>query len=252
MTTPTSKVSYGLIDGNSGMLRRTSDAVELRRMEAMSEDEDRESTVALMSLKPNFPWTGVAALFSIFLLTVASVGVLVASRGSPIDQWRIRNFNIQPQVWLSVLATIMNAVTVFALSDAATKTFWRTASRGTTLRSMNDLYESHFILGALTNLAHLRINKVAVVSILCALSALRGPLFQRASVVQSNVIQRISGQQNLTVAQVIPPFFRYANDTLSTTGFDVAWDAYLVREPIRISTSYQNCGDTCSGEVNVR
>lgn len=41
---------------------------------------------------------------------------------------------IQPQVWVSVLSTIMDALTVLALAEGTTIYFWRQAGRGTTVR----------------------------------------------------------------------------------------------------------------------
>jgi hypothetical protein len=165
------------------------------------------------SQRPPFPWQGAAALSSIVLLTAASVGVLFSSRGSPIDHWKIHKVNIQPQVWLSVLATITDGLTMVALANAAAVTYWCAAARGTTLRHMYDLYESQSFMGAINNLVHLRGNKLAIASVLCLVSALRGPLFQRASLIQSNMIRATSGVQRLDVAQLIPPLMLYDNGT---------------------------------------
>jgi hypothetical protein len=160
--------------------------------------------------------------------------------------------NIQPQVWLSVLTTIMDGVAMFALADAAAITYWRVAARGTTLRNMYDLYESQSFLGAIKNLVHLRVNRLAVVSILCLVSALRGPLFQRASVVMSNVTRYTSGMQELHVAQLIPPGFIYPNGTFTSPYYDNVYKGYIERAPLYVHVDEAQCGDVCIGTVKVR
>ncbi|KAF1850625.1 uncharacterized protein K460DRAFT_372824 [Cucurbitaria berberidis CBS 394.84] len=212
-----------------------SDGVELQVLRDESNSQDKKTHTEVpqsQSRRPPFPWQGVTALVSIVLLTAAAVGVLLASNGSPIERWKIRNVNTQPQVWLSVLATITDGLTMFALAKAAEATYWRAAARGTTLRNMYDLYEFHSLVGAINNLVRLRGNRLAVVTLLCLVSALRGPLFQRASVVVGNATWKTSGVQKLNVAQLIPPIF-------------------FLDTPILINGSLSNeeCGDVCSGKV---
>jgi hypothetical protein len=188
------------------------------------------------------------------LLTGAAVGVLLASRGSSIERWKVKNVKIQPQVWLSVLSTIMDGLTAFAVAKAAEITFWRTAARGTTLRSMYDLYESQSILGAIKNLSCLRGDKLAVVSVLCLLSALRGPLFQRASMIDSNAVRNTTGKQELKVAQFLPPYFLYQGSVGNSLLFDGVYNAYTERAPILVhpASDREECGDHCEGKVKVR
>jgi hypothetical protein len=179
--------------------------------------------------------------------------VLLASRGSPIERWRVQNVQIQPQVWLSVLSTIMDGLTMFAVAKAAEMTYWRTAARGTTLRKLYDLYESQFILGALKNLFRLRGNGLAVVSVLCLVSALRGPLFQRASTVDGNAVRHTVGKQELKVAQLIPPNFLFQGSAGNPFLFDKAYNDYVERAPIlNITNNEKECGDRCEAKVKVR
>ncbi|CAI6332970.1 unnamed protein product [Periconia digitata] len=198
----------------------------------------------------SLPLQGPAALFAVILLTGAAVGVLLASRDSPIERWKVQNVHIQPQVWLSVLSTTMDGLTMFALTKAAEVTYWRTAARGTTLRDMYDLYESHSILGALNNLFRLRGNGLAVVSVLCLVSALRGPLFQRASTVDGNALRETVGRQELKIAQLIPPNFLFQNLVGNPLLFDGAYNAYVERTPIlNVPSNEKECGDKCEGKV---
>lgn len=101
------------------------------------------------------------------------------------------------------------------------------------------------------NLVHLRCNRLAFVSILCLVSALRGPLFQRASVVVDKVTRRTSATLELHIAQLIPPNFLYLNGTQASLLYDAVYDAYIERAPIHVNVSGKECGDFCSGKVKV-
>lgn len=231
---------------------KSGDDVELQSMDRADRSEEAKTNHrGTDSLRQSFPWMGITALTFIVLLTVAAVGVLIASGGSPIDRWQVRNVNIQPQVWLSILTTIMDGITMVALADAAVITYWRVAARGTTLRHMYDLYESHAFVGAINNLVRLRPNKLAIVSVLCLVSSLRGPLFQRSSVVMSNVTRKTSGTQQLHIAQLIPPGFMFGNGTIFSKAFDEVYESYIQRAPIRITIDEVQCGDVCTGKVKV-
>lgn len=70
---------------------------------------------------------------------------------------------------------------------------------------MHNLYELQSVLEALKNLFWLCGDGLAVVSVLCLVSALRGPLFQRASMVDGNAVRRTVGKHELKIAQLIPP-----------------------------------------------
>jgi hypothetical protein len=258
MTIPNVKSSYIRVhEYGPAQTFSTNADVELRPLHAR-ETPDKikrktrgiHSTVKLRPLPLQLP----AALVAIILLTGAAVGVLLASRGAPIERWRVQNVQVQPQVWLSVLSTIMDGLTMFAVAKAAEMTYWRTAARGTTLRKMYDLYESQTILGALKNLFHLRDDGLAIVSVLCLMSALRGPLFQRASMVDGNAVQHIVGKQELKVAQLIPPNFLFQGSVGNLLLFDGAYNAYVERAPIlvNVTNSERECGDKCEGKVKVR
>jgi hypothetical protein len=256
MATPRVRSSYTRVYEHNPAQASNTD-VELRSLHnKKTQDEVKHSTkVTRPTFEPaSLPLQGPAALLAIILLTGAAVGVLLASRGSPIERWRVQNVQIQPQVWLSVLSTIMDGLTMFAVAKAAELTYWRTAAHGTTLRKMYDLYESQAILGALKNLFCLRGDGLAVVSVLCLVSALRGPLFQRASMVDGNAVRHIVGQQELKIAQLVPPNFLFQGSIGNPMLFDGAYNAYVERAPIfiNITDNEKNCGDRCEGKVKVR
>ncbi|KAF2466118.1 uncharacterized protein BDR25DRAFT_237763 [Lindgomyces ingoldianus] len=200
----------------------------------------------------HFPWAGFLSLVAVFLLTVAAVVLLVLSNTTAVNKWQVKSVNIQPQVWLSVLSTLMDGLTAFALAGGATISFWRTTSRGTTLRNMYDIYESRAFLGAVDNLLHLRPNMVAISAILCLASTLRGPLFQRASVVNSNFVKEYFNDYELKVAQIIPPGYLYPNLTFTSASYDAVYDQYVERSPVYINHSSSTCRCLCTGKVKVR
>jgi hypothetical protein len=257
MATPRVRSSYiPVYEHDPAQTSNTSTDVELQSLhDKKTPDEVRRNAKFIHpTFQPaSFPLQGPVALLAIVLLTGAAGGVLLASRGSPTERWGVQNLQIQPQVWLSVLSTIMDGLTMFAFAKAAQMMYWRAATRGTTLREMYDLYESQSILGALKNLFHLRGDGLAVVSVLCLVSALRGPLFQRASTVDGATLQHVVGKQELEVAQLIPPNFFFqgiSNPVL----FDRVSNDYLERAPILKNITYdeKECGDSCEGKVKVR
>jgi hypothetical protein len=63
-------------------------------------------------------------------VTAAALGVLIASNHSRVDRWKVGRTTIQPQVWLSVLTTIMDGLMIFVLVDGGTVYFWRQALHG--------------------------------------------------------------------------------------------------------------------------
>ncbi len=66
-------------------------------------------------------------------MTGASVVVLILSNGKRVDSWSLNDVKVQPQVLLSILSTIMNAVMSYALIEGIAVFFWRQAGRGTTV-----------------------------------------------------------------------------------------------------------------------
>jgi hypothetical protein len=248
---------YTRVDGrDSAHAAEASTSIELRLLHEKKNVEKyrRNNKNNHQKRRPTrVPLQGPAALLSIVLLTGAAVGVLLASRGSPVQRWKVQNVQIQPQVWLSVVSTIMDGLTMFAVANAAEINFWRTTAHGTTLRRMYNLYESQSILGALKNIFRLQGDKMAVVSVLCLVSALRGPLFQRASIVDSNAMQNTTGKQQLKVAQLIPPNFLFQGSVGDPLLFDGVYNAYIERTPIHIqvTSNKEECGDHCESKVKV-
>jgi hypothetical protein len=92
-------------------------------------------------------------------------------------------------------------------------------------------------------------------------SVLRGPLNQRASVVQSNVRYDTSGIMSLAVAQQLPTGYtgvrddgRVRNRTITslTPTFAEIMQEYSLRSNITMDTEASSCGESCSTTIRVR
>lgn len=145
----------------------------------------------------------------------------------------------------------MDGLTAFALADVAAMLYWKTLAKGSTLRHLYDMFESYSVLGALNNLVRRRGDRLAVATLLCLVSALRGPLFQRATVVNEGWREKVNGVQEVRVAQVLPPGLMYQNGT-NSAAWDVVLDFYLEQTPIYMDVDKAQCGDLCTGRVKVR
>lgn len=51
---------------------------------------------------------------------IAAISLALAIDGKPLDYWKINGYVVQPAVLLSVVATIANALLVFAFTEGAT------------------------------------------------------------------------------------------------------------------------------------
>jgi len=64
-------------------------------------------------------------------VTGSSVAILLASNDSAVTHWQPGSYKVQPQVYVSILAVLMDALLAFALADGLMIRFWRQATRGT-------------------------------------------------------------------------------------------------------------------------
>lgn len=133
------------------------------------------------------PWLGFAALLGSILGIAASVGILVASNGRPITDWRI-----QPTVWLSVASTASNIMLHFALSEGVNVSWWQRAMQPQT--QLGDLHRNWAFGNSLwtATTAGRYVNVIAVASILTAIAPISNPLLQRASRVAVGRIEVVS------------------------------------------------------------
>jgi hypothetical protein len=71
----------------------------------------------------------------IHLVTGASAGILLASHGMSMEDWKVGKDNAQPHVYISVFEMVMSFLTLFSLADGVVIRFWRQLLHGTTVSS---------------------------------------------------------------------------------------------------------------------
>ncbi|KAF2710105.1 hypothetical protein K504DRAFT_404968 [Pleomassaria siparia CBS 279.74] len=202
-----------------------------------------------------FPWYGFGALFAVVLLTGVSAGILLASDGSTIDSWAVGKDNAQLQVYISVIEMIMNFLILFALTEGVLIRFWRQLLHGTTLSSINDIYESAFLWPAIKRIVRFQFNVVAIACLLAATSFIRGPLFQRASTVSATSIYSGDGSMNLKIAPFpITEYFQSSEiDPRAQGGITTAFSDVLKglssNTPQAYDETDSDCGEYCTGQV---
>lgn len=201
-----------------------------------------------------FPWWGFGNLFLVVLLTGGSAGILLASHGTTMEDWKIGHDNAQPYVYISVLEMMMNFLILLALARGVVIRFWRQLLRGTTLDSIHDSYESAHPWHAIKRVARLRFNMVAVACILACVSFARGPIFHRALTINENDFKKTGGMMDLNIAPYPRIEFLRSNDTnpLGQTGvtpmFTDLVRGLVAGNPLTYG-QHASCGDYCTGFV---
>ena len=66
------------------------------------------------------PWLGVVCILLALGCAAAAVGIAIQSDGQPLDRWTVGGYEIQPAVLLSIVATVGNALLVYAFTQGAT------------------------------------------------------------------------------------------------------------------------------------
>ena len=82
------------------------------------------------------PVAPLGALLTAVLCGFAAAMVIKFSDGIPIENWKVNEYNVQPTVLLSVLATVANALFRYAFIGGASIAWWNQAQRGTTLAGL--------------------------------------------------------------------------------------------------------------------
>jgi hypothetical protein len=83
----------------------------------------------------------------------------------------------------------MGLLTLCALGEGIRIEFWTRLIKGTTIGDVHDAYESRGLWEALGRLSRFRINRVGKATIGAAVSMARGPMFQRALVVNDGIYE---------------------------------------------------------------
>ncbi|KAH8656647.1 hypothetical protein BGZ60DRAFT_532226 [Tricladium varicosporioides] len=215
---------------------------------AHSQVERSKANTQDVSRKGQLPLAGIASLVFVVLLTATATAILAASDGSPLSDWQVLGSQVQPQVWLSVLTTLMDVMLVFGLAEGTMLKFWRHSSRGTSLGELHEIYESGFVLTSLKRLFTGSFNIVVFACLVNAISTLRGPLFQRASTVQGGAIRHTSGIGDMLIAQSFPMgFFEETAVRGFKPEFQDVLEGFTMRRPL--NSSHLPCRGICEGKV---
>jgi hypothetical protein len=77
----------------------------------------------------------------------ASAGIIVASNSQTVSSWKI-----EPAVLLAVLSSVWNYSLGVVFGISVSITWWRTASRGTTLESLHYIWNQGAVLNPISAL----------------------------------------------------------------------------------------------------
>jgi hypothetical protein len=108
----------------------------------------------------------------------ASAGIIVASNGQTISSWKI-----EPAVLLAVLSSIWNYSLGAVFGISVSITWWRTASRGTTLESLHYIWNQGAVLNPISALrSSAAARKVVLLAwLVVSVQIANNPLWQRST-----------------------------------------------------------------------
>ncbi|KAF2130904.1 hypothetical protein P153DRAFT_206499 [Dothidotthia symphoricarpi CBS 119687] len=162
---------------------------------------------------------------------------------------------------MAICSVVANALLAYALAHGLVISFWRTALRGHTLAELNQNWLcGHSLQHALIGGFRVGGRITALACILSVVSLLRGPLNQRASHIESNILYNTSGTIPITVAQQLTEGYTgIARDSRApimeisrlTPDFAQVMQEYSERSNISIDTQDGSCGDSCTAFVKV-
>ncbi|KAK5216845.1 hypothetical protein LTR72_010215 [Exophiala xenobiotica] len=198
----------------------------------------------------HLPSLGVAALVGCVLCIAAVSGILVASDGRPINDWRI-----QPTVWLAVVSTAFNIMLHYGLSQGINVSWWRRAMQPQT--QLGDLHRNwafgNSLWAAVTAGRH--VNIIAIASILTAIAPVNNPLLQRASKVvvgRTGVVSHVT--LKVPIARNIPRGYTgYISDRqqvalLFTSKYTSTVQKYYNNNEMRLANR-SGCPGNCKARV---
>ncbi|KAK4449802.1 hypothetical protein QBC34DRAFT_437868 [Podospora aff. communis PSN243] len=193
-----------------------------------------------------FPLFGLGALALSLCCTATAIAIVLLSDGQPTSEW---SGNRQPGVLLAYTSTIANALLAIAFAEAVVIAFWTRALRGVPMSSFHHNWGSGTsVVGVLKALMNGRAFMISSVSILVAVTTLlRGPLMQRASFVQTEVLS-VPGNIDLQMTYNITPdwaavtFDRGHAELTFRSNFSKVIRAYQARSPVAIpGAECDNC-----------
>ncbi|KAK3068912.1 hypothetical protein LTR53_013158 [Teratosphaeriaceae sp. CCFEE 6253] len=189
------------------------------------------------------PLLGLLALALSIACMLVSLAILVASNKQPVKNW-----SIQPTVYLAIAAALANVALGFARYIAGPLSLHYTMSRGTSLRDLERQWEAgHSVILALRH--RFRMGFTGFATLLAAVMIIDGPLLQRATNVKVE-----SHSENvtlaLTLAQEVPGgfsgYWRQSNVYAFARATHVEND-WSAESPITLDV--QTCNDTCTTTV---
>ncbi len=131
----------------------------------------------------HLPWLGLAALVGVAGCCAAAAFVLIQSDGQPIHDW-----TLQPTVYLAIASAAANILLHFALAEGGNVAWWcRSLKEGTTVNDLHRYWSYGNSLWAASTSGR-RFNLVALASLFAALAPVNGPLLQRASTMDKNIV----------------------------------------------------------------
>ncbi|KAM0460082.1 hypothetical protein ACHAO4_002212 [Trichoderma viride] len=218
------------------------------KYEAVRPDQQQQGVKWSPGIIRRLPYIGILALVGCIACIAASVGILVASNGQPIDDW-----SVSPTVYLALLTTALNILARVAFGEGIKIAWWNAAIRGTSVFSLHDYWASgdSALYSAMPRRSF---NIISLAKLAVTLIAIDQPLIQRASsVVSQHPSQAIS--VTAPIAQEIP--FGYTGDQYGSAvelesvsmSFPMlqAFNAY--NQKSTITHNFTGCADTCTGVV---
>ena len=178
------------------------------------------------------PLVPLLAALIVLLSTAATVMVLVASEGKPVDEWPGRNHSVQPSVLIAIFVAIANTVLPFLLFQGVQRAWWCKALEGATIGDLHRYwsYGTSVISSASSGK---NFNFVALANLFTALVVIDGPLLQRSS-----TITTLSHTQDVTISS------RISNNTLPSDFMGLSsanGGGYIISAPfLKVVQQYYN------------
>ncbi|KAK0642079.1 hypothetical protein B0T16DRAFT_496649 [Cercophora newfieldiana] len=196
-----------------------------------------------------FPLIGFGALALSLCCTAAAIAIILLSDGRPTSEW---SGNRQPGVLLAYTSTLANGLLGIAFAEAVVVAFWTQALRGVPMSNFHFNWAGGTsVIGAVMALGNGRALLISTVSILVAITTLlRGPLMQRASFVQTDVLS-IPGNIDMQVTYNVSADWagispdRGHTFMVFSSGYAKVVREFQARSPIQVpGASCDNCSLT--------
>lgn len=226
------------------LLAKDEAAVKTREKD-LSPEPSREKPLERPSWNPSIfqprPVAGIGSLCLAAFCVFASLAILLASDGQPVDRW-----SISPTVYLAIVAAIANSAVRVGHFHAVPVSWWYHASKGGSIRALERHWEINNSVGrALFYARHLSLLNLACIAV--SLAVIDGPFLQRASTVVLTR-QTTNVTLNILLPAELPTGFSgyYQHHVLTPTPETNATSVeFLHHDAIRLNVS------GCDGRVSM-